>query len=136
MKKKIISKMFVIVSVLFIALYAFFVIGDYLFRTMPGTPPIPNNGKLSNNAFWAGGPDGGDWFELIEKQENCCITRYYIRIYSDWTFQLIYEGWFSGKNYRMDNLKESIRAYNGIDISLENNDTLTPVMDKPRLNHE
>jgi hypothetical protein len=84
-------------------------------------PPIRKKG-IPNNAFWAGGVDGGNWYmiESVHPHKNNAV----IRIYSDQDGSMIVSKKFilvcpSGKQMWIDDLKNQITGFDGEKIYLK-----------------
>jgi hypothetical protein len=79
---------------------------DYLMNQPCDPPARPS--KVSANAKWFGGCDGGDWIELVKCEEN----RYRFRIYRDWDGVLNMDADFVPEN--CDKLQLTSKNWEGL----------------------
>lgn len=108
-----------------LSLIAVAMIFNVRFQNMPSEPSKQHNGKLSKEAFWSGGVDGGNWFVIKKKSKK----KFLIEVYFDWDFELRDSGIFMSKNdYEISELKALIGFYDGAGtIYLRNKDVLKKI---------
>jgi len=88
-------------------------------------PPERQKG-IHESAFWAGGPDGGNWFIVAETGFN---NIYHFTIYYDSTAEIRYEGKFKliGKHKPLSELKKAVSGFDGKRIILTNGEYLEKI---------
>ena len=85
-----------------------------------GPPPKPPN--VPEAAIWAGGPDGGSWFLCSEIDQG---TKYYCKIYDDYTGEILADGPFEAEEgVRIVSFEPSF--FDGDVIVLRGYDKLSP----------
>lgn len=73
-----------------------------------------NKMKSNPKALYHGGPDGGHFFEIIEKKDD----KFRIKIYLDYNEELMIDGYFKsisdscGGDLTLENIQEFISTYN------------------------
>lgn len=70
--------------------------------------------KSNPMALYHGGPDGGHYFEIVEKKDD----KFRIKIYLDYNEELMIDGFFKsisdscGSNLTLENIQDCISTYN------------------------